>query len=527
MAQQVVSSGGVCAHCEGEDAMGTSESSGTLNESLADGGQLLEGPQRRTLFRRGPLGFGDLHLKLSVEVVSQDRGQEIGLVAKQGSSGYIIHLALGLQLGEDRLLGAAPVVKGHDVTSSDGLVGDHHLKFIVVGIGDEEIKLDRPMRASRSDSTDDKHPKVAVPTLGFPMRLEVGDVGVEAPPEAALLDGLLELGKALERHGNREIDAELVQRCADGVTEEGAVHSHLNVHTGQSLSDFVDTGEDEFAGSMRIVNVAGPEEKVENLAGLCDGTEERVVASLALFLPIESHRRALSPAVGAEHRAVEVESDAAQSETGETLQDKTAEQVPELLDHAEGHMSQDPADRGNVGQSAKLQQPQDQGIVMVEAGISKMSVAEKDMNHETEQHGGIAIGARALELAEALTELGREIETNEEGLKQDQAGEGGQLLVLESELGKSTGFTFDLHSAKLHRGDLLRVGDRFSGKNDSSPSWSLFPFQTDGGSTSPMVRLRIGAQCGANSHTTGALSYLSAFSMQLEGNVRHSDRHEA
>jgi hypothetical protein len=81
-------------------------------------------------------------------------------------------------------------------------------------------------------------------------------------------------------------------------------------------------------------------------------------------------------------------------------------------------------------------------------------------------------------LAEALAQAGKKIETSKEGLKQDQPGEGRQLLVLESELGESAGFTFDLRSAKLHCGDLLRVGDRFCGKSDSNPSWSLFPFKS-------------------------------------------------
>ena len=458
--------------------MGASQSPGALKETLAEGGQLLERPQGRSLFRRGALGCAALHLKLPVEVVSQHRGKEIGLVAEQGSGGDVVHLALGLQLGEHRFLGAATMVEGHDMPRREGLVGDHDLELIVVGVGDEKIELNRPLAADGLEGADDEHAKPAAPVLGLPTGLEVGDLGVEAPPEGARLDGLLQLRKAFEGHRDRELHAELVQGRNDVVAEKGAVHPHLDVYARQCRADFVDAGEDELASTVGIVNVAGTEEEVEDLAGLGDGTEERVVASLAFLLGIEAYRRALGATVGAQYRAIEVEGDAAQAETGEALQDEATQQMPQLLDHGAGDPAQDATDGGDMRKALELQQAQDQGVVVVEAGIAEMSIAEQNVNHKAENHRGVAIGAGARELAEALAEAGKKIETSKEGLKQDQTGEGGQLLVLESELGESAGFTFDLRSAKLHGGDLLRVGDCFCGKSDSNPGWSLFPFQS-------------------------------------------------
>jgi hypothetical protein len=107
---------------------------------------------------------------------------------------------------------------------------------------------------------------------------------------------------------------------------------------------------------------------------------------------------------------------------------------------------------------SQLEQPQNDGVVVVEAGISEVSVAEQDMYHEAENHDGVTIGVGGLEVAEALLEAGREIEPSKEGLKQDQTGEGGELLILELETGESPGFTFDLRSAKLHGGDLQGLG---------------------------------------------------------------------
>lgn len=325
MVQQVASSRGICADSQREDPVGASQSPGALNESLAYRGQLLERPQGRPFFRGCALGCAALHLKLPVEVVSQDCGKEIGLVAQQSSRRDIIHLALGLQLGENRLLGAASMVEGHDMPRCDGLVGDHDLELIVVVIGDEKVELKGSLSADRLEGADNEQPKPAAPVLGFPTRLEVGDLGVEAPPEVAGLNDLLQPWEAFEWHGDREVDAQLVQGRDDVVAEEGAVHAYLDVHAGQCRADLVDAGEDELAGTVGIVNVAGAEEEIEDLAGLGDGTEERVVASLASVLGIESDGRAFGATVGAQHRAVEVEGDAAQSEAGEALQDEAAQ----------------------------------------------------------------------------------------------------------------------------------------------------------------------------------------------------------
>jgi len=122
----------------------------------------------------------------------------------------------------------------------------------------------------------------------------------------------------------------------------------------------------------------------------------------------------------------------------------------------------------------ELQQPQDHGVVVVVAGVPEMAVAEQDVNHEAENHQGIAIGVGRLELAETLLEAGRESEPSEEGLKQDQAGEGGQLLVFEAELGKGAGFTFDLSSAKLHGGGLQGLVIVSIGEIDYNPKGPPF-----------------------------------------------------
>ena len=66
---------------------------------------------------------------------------------------------------------------------------------------------------------------------------------------------------------------------------------------------------DECTGSVGVVHVARAVMSVEDLAGLGDGCEQRVVAAPALLLLVVSDCGALGMALGAQHRAVEVERD--------------------------------------------------------------------------------------------------------------------------------------------------------------------------------------------------------------------------
>ena len=50
---------------------------------------------------------------------------------------------------------------------------------------------------------------------------------------------------------------------------------------GQDVPDFIEAGEDERASAVRVVHVAGTVPDIEDLPGLCYGTEQRIVAPLS------------------------------------------------------------------------------------------------------------------------------------------------------------------------------------------------------------------------------------------------------
>ena len=424
------------------------------------------------------------------------------MVAQEFPGGDVVHVALRLQFCEDRLLGTAAMMEGCDMASRDRLVGDHDLELVAVVVGDEEVELDGTFGAYRCESAHDEQTKAAVPALGFPTGLEVGNGGVDTPPEAALFNDLLELRTAFEGHRDGEFDATVVKRDDNVVVVEGAVHANLEVYAGQCLPDFLDASQNEIAGAVRIVNVAGAEEEVEDLSGLGDGTEQRVVAALAFLLAVEADGGAFCPAVGAEHRAVEVESEAAQWKSREALQHQTAKQVPQFVDHRLCDLGQDSADRGDMRKTAQLEQAQDERVVVVEAGVSQVSIAEQEMNDEAEHYNGIAVGPGGLELSEALLEAVTEVKAIKKSLEQDQSGEGCELLIFEAELGESVGFTSDLRSAKLHGGDLHGVLI-VSWQIDCNPNGSPFYLNSPRAQTSPRVKFRQTSQKRANALPSG------------------------
>jgi hypothetical protein len=125
----------------------------------------------------------------------------------------------------------------------------------------------------------------------------------------------------------------------------------------------------------------------------------------------------------------------------------------EILEHA--------AEGGDIGQPLQAQQAQDDGVVLVEAEISEMAKAEQKMDDQAEHEDGVIVGGLNVQVPDASPHAVTQIEALKQGLEDDQAGEGSELLIFESQSRESSGFTLDVFSAKLHRGGLLGLDGFF------------------------------------------------------------------
>ena len=107
---------------------------------------------------------------------------------------------------------------------------------------------------------------------------------------------------------------------------------------------------DECARAVGVVHVAGAVVSVEDLTGLGDGGEQGVVAALSFLLLVVSDGGAFGMALGAEHRAVEVERDSREAMVGEALEHEAAVECAQPLDAGRIGGAQSPADGGDRGE---------------------------------------------------------------------------------------------------------------------------------------------------------------------------------
>ena len=115
---------------ERETAIGRGQSAGALEQPHPAGAEAHERQPRGALYGGAACRLLDRHLQLAVEVVGRDRREQPGLIRAAASAGDVIHLGLGLQLREERLLGAAPVVKRQELARRQCRVGEDTLQAL-------------------------------------------------------------------------------------------------------------------------------------------------------------------------------------------------------------------------------------------------------------------------------------------------------------------------------------------------------------------------------------------------------------
>jgi len=135
MSKDLLPDGLISAEREGESTLWFRQPSSSLKDLATEGRKSFEAPEGRTLLGGPPLWRLPLHLQLPIQVVGEDRCQQIGLVSPQRPHGDVVHLTLRFQLCKDSFLGSPPVVERHNLAGRERLVGDHHFEVIAVGIG--------------------------------------------------------------------------------------------------------------------------------------------------------------------------------------------------------------------------------------------------------------------------------------------------------------------------------------------------------------------------------------------------------
>ena len=102
--QQLGFNGGICAHRQRQLPLWSGQPARSLDQLAPQGAQLFKMPQRCTAFRRVARSGQTPHLHFPVEVVGQQRGEYINLIACELLRRHVVHLRLRFQPGEHGLL---------------------------------------------------------------------------------------------------------------------------------------------------------------------------------------------------------------------------------------------------------------------------------------------------------------------------------------------------------------------------------------------------------------------------------------
>jgi len=448
--QQLFFDGWVRTHSQGQPTLRLIETPCSVDQLQAQSFEPFELPKGRTLGRGFPVLFTSGYLQVAVEVMGENRRKQENLIPCEGSCRNIIELPLGFQLSKNAFLRSSAIVKADDLTSPYCLVGDDDLELVPVNMRDEQIELDRLFVTDDRAGADDEETVTATPRLGLPTELKIAEILIQPPPKATALDFLLELDEALKGHRDGEFHSEIRKQCDKGVAEEGTIHPDFDVNAGQDGSHRFDTGEDEILRPVGVMYVSRAVEDVEHLACLSNRAEQRIIASLALFLAIESHCGALCTTASADHRAVEVKGQTTQTKPVDCLQDHLPDELSQRTHAVRVSGCQQATDSGYIGQTIQAKKAQHHWIVAVEPYISELPEADQEMDDETENNCGMIVSSAGAQVPEAVTQPVFQVKPLKQKLEEEEPGEGGQLLVLEAQFGDGVGFALDLVSAKLH-----------------------------------------------------------------------------
>src|SRR5215210_2808884 len=448
--QQVLSYIGIGAHRQGEPPLRVGESAGSLDQLAPQGFEAFKLPERGALGGGLSAGLVGSHLQLPVQIVSQHGRKQEDLVASECLGRDVVHLALGFQLGENAFLSTAPVMVADHLLGADLLVGHHHLELMPVELRDEQVQLDGALVSDHHAAADKEEAIATTPGFGFPAQLEVIEAVANPRPIQPVFDLALELDEALEGHGNSEFHTQACEQGHQSIAEESAVHPDFDENAGQVLAHVLDAGEDELLGSVGVMDIARAMMDIEHLSGLSNCAEQGVVAALALLQALEAYSCAFAVAAGSNHRAIEVQGHAPQTEKGQPILDRLPIQLSDLRNAASVCRREQATHGGDIGQTIEPQNPLHHGVITVVAGIAQLAIAEQEVNDEAQHGQAVIVRAARVQMAEGIAQALLQRQALEEGLEQEQPGKGSQLLILELQIGEGVGFALNLLSAKLH-----------------------------------------------------------------------------
>jgi len=108
-------------------------------------------------------------------------------------------------------------------------------------------------------------------------------------PVLARFDDPFEFNETLERHTDPVLHTERPKPSDDLIAEECGIHACFEPHFGQALANRPHAGFDEIECAIGVVHIATAMEDIEDLPGLSDGAEKRIIAARPFLFLVKTN----------------------------------------------------------------------------------------------------------------------------------------------------------------------------------------------------------------------------------------------
>ena len=123
-----------------------------------------------------------------------------------------------------------------------------------------------------------------------------------------------------------------MQQSHDFIAGKGAIEPRFYRDSAQCLAYAANAMHDKLLGIAGIMNVARPMVKIQYLACLGNGTEQRIIAALAFLLFVEPNSATLGASSGTQHRSIKIKGDPHNADLSKPSQDQLPVERSDLFD---------------------------------------------------------------------------------------------------------------------------------------------------------------------------------------------------
>jgi len=227
------------------------------------------------------------------------------------------------------------------------ICGNGRIFKMTVG-GIKEVKLvifSAPERDSFAINHDTLHP---VPAGNIQLGLEIAEFAGDMVPSFSFANDWDDPQPFHERHLDGVKRPSSLKEREHVFPEEGAVHSEFKGKTtGKSRIQISDQISHELSGPGRVMNVAGSIFNSQNMPGLCQMSDDRIVGMMLSLMRIESPKTPGNRGAGCQNGTVDVDRESAKFFSFNRLRNNLAVDLDERLYRLHGE-SFEPARKASL-----------------------------------------------------------------------------------------------------------------------------------------------------------------------------------